>query len=218
MLVLQDLVGEAGPGVRLRGGLRLDPGQIVGLIGPSGSGKSLFLRAIARLDRSTASGRRLGSRSADGIPVPEWRAAVTYLPPTPQLWGRRLWEDFQRVAALGIRRASPPRRERAEALLAALGLDGTLERDPARLSSGEKQRAALARALWLEPAALLLDEPTAALDAESGNRVELLLSEWVRDPGPSGTGRALIWAGHDRPRLDRLADPILEVRGGEVQP
>lgn len=218
VLTLQDLASEAGPGVRLRGALRLEPGQIVGLVGPSGSGKSLLLRAIARLDRSVATFRRLGARADQSIPAPEWRAAVAYVPPAPQLWGRRLWDDFQRVAGLRVRRTKRPERNRAEELLAELGLADILERDPARLSSGEKQRAVLARALWLEPSVLLLDEPTAALDTESADRVEALVSGWVRQTGSDGEGRAVIWAGHDRPRLDRLARPILEVRHGEVSP
>lgn len=216
LLVLEELVGEAGPGVRLRGRLTLDAGQILGLVGPSGSGKSLLLRAIARLDPWHASVCRMAGDTDDDTQAPAWRAAVSYVPPTPQLWGRRLVEDFDRVAGLRVHRGRAPRWERAEELLAALGLPGALERDPISLSTGERQRAALARALWLGPSVLLLDEPTAALDTAAADRVEELLTTWVREPAPDGVARGVIWAGHDVPRLERIASALLGIEAREV--
>jgi ABC-type iron transport system FetAB ATPase subunit len=218
LLVLEELAAEAGPGVRLRGRLALYGGQILGLAGPSGSGKSLLLRAIARLDRWSASTCLLEGTAAVTTAAPDWRAAVSYLPPTPQLWGRRLAEDFERLRSLRVHRRREPSLERAGELLESVGLEGALERDPALLSTGERQRAALVRALWLEPTVLLLDEPTAALDADAADRVERLLCEWVGAPRRDGGARALVWAGHDRSRLERVATPLLEVREREVHP
>lgn len=213
LLECENLAGESGPGIRLEGRLHLHAGEIVGLTGPSGSGKSLFLRAIARMDVARSDRLTFAGQPAETWAAPAWRAEVTYLPPTPQLWGPALRDDFERVRALGTHAGKSMELERAAELLEAAGVARRLDADPATLSTGERQRAALVRAVWTGPSVLLLDEPTAALDEAAADRVESLLARWV-----AGERRAAIWAGHDLARIRRASTRVLEVAGSRVRP
>lgn len=139
------------------------PGEILSVLGPSGSGKSSLLAAIAG---SLAPEFRLSGRIAlDG-------AALNGLPPHRRRVGL-LFQDpllFPHLSvgenlAFGLARRHKDRRARAEAALAEIGLEGFFSRDPATLSGGQAARVALQRALLSEPAALLLDEPFSKLDA-----------------------------------------------------
>ncbi|MFQ5984347.1 MAG: ATP-binding cassette domain-containing protein, partial [Alphaproteobacteria bacterium] len=139
-------------------------GECLALTGPSGSGKTLLLRALADLDPHQGT-VRLDGRDATVIAAPEWRRRVTYVAAEPGWWAETAGEHFQdRPAALD--------------LLPQLRLpQDIMEASISRLSTGERQRLALARALLLSPQVFLLDEPTASLDGESTERVEGVLRE-----------------------------------------
>ncbi len=184
----------------LRGPFDLDvvSGSIVGIAGPSGSGKSVLLRMLADLDPST--GRvALGDVLRENMSAPAWRRAITYVAAGAAFWADTVGEHFDDLPAL-------------RALLPSLALDPALVDAPvARLSTGERQRIALLRALVQHPRFLLLDEPTSGLDGASALAVESLL----RERAAQGTGVVLV--SHDEAQLARLVDRQLRMsRTGEL--
>ena len=176
---------------------RLDAGECVAVQGPSGAGKSLLLRAVADLDPSTGD-VRLDGITREDMSAPEWRRRVTYVPAESGWWADHVGAHF------AVPERAVPRRE-------ALGRPGgALDWPVARLSTGERQRLALVRALAHGPRVLLLDEPTGALDLEATERVETLLrAELARGVG-------VLIVTHAPAQADRLAGRRLRVKGGEV--
>jgi len=172
-------------------------GTCVAVRGPSGSGKSVLLRAIADLDPNRGE-VRLGERARSAMPAPEWRRLVTYVAAESGWW----------ADVVGAHFADPAR---AVPLAEALGLPAEAMGWPvARLSTGERQRLALVRALVQEPAVLLLDEPSGALDAEATARLEeQLRREMAR-------GAAIVLVTHDPAQAGRLATRVLTVEKGMV--
>ena len=179
--------------------LAVAPGQCVTIEGPSGCGKTRLLRAIVDLDPNR--GRvRLDGRQREAMPAWYWRRLVGLVPAESGWWADRVGEHFERPGAL------PP-------LLEALGLPpDSPDWEVSRLSSGERHRLAIARALCLEPRALLLDEPTASLDAAATARVEALLRRLLR------AGRPLVVVTHDPAQARRLGTRRLTMREGRLAP
>jgi ABC-type sulfate/molybdate transport systems ATPase subunit len=177
--------------------LRVEPGEIVGLAGPSGSGKTRLLRAVADLEPH-AGRARLGDVTRDAVPAHEWRRRVVLVPAESHWWHDTVGPHFPRGTRF---------------LPSALDLrDDALDWTVDRLSSGEKQRLALARAMALIPEALLLDEPTANLDADSVARVEEWLTKFIRE-----RGLPTLWVAHDGAQLERVADRRLVIVGDRVE-
>lgn len=166
--------------------LHVKPGEIVCLSGTSGSGKSRLLRAIADLDLHTGN-VQLGDTHQNDVPGNRWRSAVMLVPAESAWWHDTVGEHFS---------------ERVDETLQQLGLEADAFSWPvARLSSGEKQRLALARALSRKPAALLLDEPTANLDKDSTERVERWLLDIIRQQQ-----LPTLWVAHHEDQIARVAD------------
>ena len=191
MLTVRNL---ARPGLSVQD-FTVNTGECVAVVGPSGSGKTLLLRALADLDPNT------GEVTVDGVnrsatPAPLWRRTVIYLAAESGWWSERVSEHFTDTDA-------------AQPFLAALGLPADCFSWPiTRLSSGEKQRLALVRALTQKPRVLLLDEPTAALDKQSVYAVESILTAELAH------GAALLWVTHDPEQAERVAHRRLQVRNG----
>ena len=149
--------------------LTIDAGEVVVVIGPSGSGKSTLCRCINRLE-PIDSGRIL----VDGVPLPEegkalarLRADVAMVFQSFNLFAHKT--VLQNVTLGPIKARGVPKaeaRERGMALLERVGIADKAERYPAEISGGQQQRAAIARALAMEPKVMLFDEPTSALDPE----------------------------------------------------
>lgn len=175
--------------------LRLATGECVAILGPSGAGKSVLLRAIADLDPNEGE-VRLDERSREAMTAPAWRRLVTYVAAESGWWADHVGEHF------GDPRAALP-------LLDALGLvPAAMDWPVTRLSSGERQRLALARTLVQRPSVLLLDEPTAALDQTSVDRVETLLrAELAR-------GTSVLLVTHAEAQAGRLAHRRMRMEAG----
>jgi len=130
--------------------LSLSAGECIAVRGPSGAGKTLLLRAIADLDPSDGL-VCLGGRDCSSIAGPEWRRLVGYVPAEPGWWADAVGEHFSEWTA-------------ALAFVRDLGFPEEAKAWPiTRLSTGERLRLALIRALMVRPKVLLLDEPTALL-------------------------------------------------------
>ncbi len=146
--------------------LALAAGECLAVTGPSGAGKSLFLRMIADLDPNEGE-VFLEDVERRTLPAPIWRRKVVYNSAEPGWWHERIADHFP-GETLAFARALAPRLALAPPLL-----DGSV----VQLSTGERQRLALIRALALDSPVLLLDEPTGALDEESTRLVEDVLHE-----------------------------------------
>ncbi len=176
--------------------LRVHAGERVLLQGPSGSGKTHFLRALA--DLVPWHGQiRLDQQSSLDISAPQWRQQVMLVAADNQWWHPKVAMHFRTPEALPLK---------------SLGLaEDILGRDPQHLSSGEKQRLALLRALDRAPKVLLLDEPCANLDTDATQQVEALLTDWCRHHQGH-----LIMTSHDPAQRQRLADRHWAIKDGTV--
>src|SRR5216684_5144346 len=180
--------------------LNLGTGACAAITGPSGSGKSLFLRMIADLDPNEGK-VWLNGRERASIPAPQWRRQATYVSAESGWWADRVIEHFD-----------VNRRNKVAALAARLGLRADLLDAPvAQLSTGEKQRLSLIRALLPSPPVLLLDEPTGPLDEESVVQVEALLQERMT------TGTSILLVTHDPNQAERLGDQHYRMVAGHLQ-
>jgi len=165
--------------------LTVQSGDIVAISGPSGAGKSLFLRAIADLDPNEGAVHVAEADRAE-TPAPDWRRLVAYLPSESGWWAETVashMTDIPKAAAMAVK----------------LGLtEDVVTWQINRLSTGEKQRLALIRALEQGPRALLLDEPTSGLDPATTERAETLIKETCDQ------GSCALIVSHDEAQAERL--------------
>jgi putative ABC transport system ATP-binding protein len=194
--------------------LAVAPGEAVAIMGPSGGGKSTLLNLIAAMDRPTSGMVRVGGERVDRLS--ETAAA--------RFRRRRVGMIFQFFNLLddmtaidnvllpaqlaGARMARA--RERAEGLLVSLGIAHRRDAYPARLSGGERQRVAIARALVNEPAVLLADEPTGAVDTAAGEQIGALLLEL------SAAGQTLILVTHNPDLAARYTHRVVTIADGRI--
>ncbi len=176
-------------------------GECLAVEGPSGVGKTRLLRAIADLDPVQGHVFFDGAERNE-VPSTEWRTMVRYCSAEPA-W----WTDTPRGSF-----PAHPVQGRLERLVNCLGLETELlDRPVALLSTGERLRLALARALMDEPRVLLLDEPTAALDADATALVEELLRYQLN------AGRSALLVSHDEEQIERVAHARLLLPRGNGQ-
>ena len=171
--------------------LELNAGECVTLSGASGSGKSRLLRAIADLDPHGGEAWCDGTGQQE-LSGPAWRRQVALLPAESAWWSDRVEDHFEQLDAETLALLELP----AEA-------SGW---QVSRLSSGERQRLALLRVLSVNPQVMLLDEPTANLDQENGQRVEALIERWRREHST-----AVLWVSHDPAQQQRIGDRSLRI-------
>ena len=192
----------------------IDKGEMVAIMGPSGSGKSTLMSIIGCLDVPSA-----GSYRLDGVAVENMEEAKL-----AEIRGRKIGFVFQqfnllaRTSALenvmlpltyaGI--AGKERKDRAHKVLARVGLGDRTHHAPNELSGGQQQRVAIARALVNEPAILLADEPTGALDSKTGVEIMQLFQSLHQD-----NGQTVILVTHD-PYVARHTDRIIKISDGRI--
>jgi lipoprotein-releasing system ATP-binding protein len=206
----------AGPLTVLRGvDLDLRPGEIVGLIGPSGSGKSSLLHAAGLLEHPDAGrisvlGRDcsdLGERARTRVRLANVGFVYQFHHLLPEFSALDNVALPQMIAGLSRRAA----RARARGLLEELGLAARVDHQPAQLSGGEQQRVAIARALANAPKLLLADEPTGNLDPGTSGTVFDALYKLVRSQGVAG-----LIATHNL-ELARHMDRVFALKDGRLE-
>jgi tungstate transport system ATP-binding protein len=203
--------GRPDPAFRLEiAALTVRAGEVLALVGPNGAGKTTLLWLLAFLARPAAGRIEFlgGDPWADGDRVVEARRQAVLVTHHPYLFKGSVGDNI----AFGLRLRKAPEAEvrgRVRSALALVELDGWEKRHVAGLSAGQAQRVALARALALRPKVLLLDEPTANLDAALGMRMEALL----RETGPE-RGTTVVFSTHNFSQASRLAGGILFLSEG----
>ncbi len=188
-------------------------GERVALVGPSGSGKSVFMRALALLDPLDGGTVRWRDKSISHKAIPAYRRHIAYLRQRPALLDGTVEDNLRYPYSLRAYRSARYDAGKARDLLAAAGrdADALLGRQAGDLSGGEAQVVALARTLQLDPQALLLDEPTASLDPDSALAIEALIARWLQaDPA----GRATLWISHDPAQASRVGTRQVAMSAG----
>lgn len=188
-------------------------GEFVAIVGPSGSGKSTMINMMTGIDRPTqgevhVAGHRLTKMNEDQ--VAEWRGhnvgvVFQFFQLLPSL---TVYENvIMPMVYTGLWKGQ--RRERAEELLARVGIADLIDKYPSEISGGQQQQAAIARALANDPQIIVGDEPTGNLDPDSAERVFTLFSELVEN------GKTIVVVTHDRNLAGRIPR-VQEVRAGQL--
>ena len=209
-LEIEDLAKSCGRAEILKDiNLRVMRGEVLALIGPTGSGKTSLLRLINLLEgpssgRIMIEGREVSSLpESDLLPVRR-RMAMVFQKPV------MFRADVEHNVSFGLKMRGKKEMRMVQEALASVGLSGYECRDANTLSGGETQRIALARALILEPELLLLDEPTANLDPKSVEAIDRLLQ------GLAGHRTTVILATHNMQEALMLADRVAVLEEGRL--
>ena len=188
--------------------IAVEAGDVVAILGPSGSGKSSLLRLLNRLDEPTEGTVLLAGQDYREIPPRELRRRVGMLMQWPYLFPGTVADNIR----FGPRqRGIELPHEVVDRLLEKVGLPGYGTRDVAQLSGGEAQRVSLARTLANDPEILLLDEPTSALDDETKGEVEHLIMSVIEEQGLT-----CLIVTHDLAQAARMARQGIVMEKGRV--
>ena len=189
--------------------LTLDEGKFIVILGPSGAGKSTFLNLLGGLDSPTSGkiivdGRDISDLSGDELAV--YRAAKVGF----------VFQFYNLVPTLTVHenvalvKEIAPDALSATKMLEEVGLSDHLKNFPSELSGGEQQRVSIARALAKNPKILLCDEPTGALDSQTGVLVLKLLLKMARD-----YGKTIVIVTHNQ-NIAKMADVVMRVKNGKI--
>ncbi len=207
-LQVADAVVRYGPVTAVdRVSLEVAPGEVVALLGASGSGKSSLLRAVAGLEPLAAGAVRWDGEDLAGVPVHRRGFVVMFQ-------DGQLFPHLSVAANVGYALDGRPRAERdarVADLLDLVGLPGYGPRPVTALSGGQAQRVALARSLAAEPRLLLLDEPLSALDRGLREHLGAVLDETLR-----ATGIPTLYVTHDQDEAFAIADRVAVLSGGRL--
>jgi putative ABC transport system ATP-binding protein len=227
LLTIQNLGRQVSKRWLWRGvSFNLQPGDRLGLVAPSGAGKTLLMRSLVLLDPLQEGQIVFEGKSFRDWALPCLRRQIVYLPQRATAFAGTVQDNLQRALQLKVNQAQVDRADlngltsktmsrrhhevdsRILHWLEQLGRGQEFLRLQAQqLSGGETQILALLRALQLDPQILLLDEPTASLDSETTDRVEALLKHWQQ----SGN-RAFLLTSHDRHQIERFTTRTLDLK------
>jgi putative ABC transport system ATP-binding protein len=183
-------------------------GEVLAIVGPSGSGKSSLLRLLNRLDEPTSGTVYVEATDYRQIAPRELRRKLGMVNQRPYLFPGTVEQNLRFGP---LQRGESSSQDSIEQLLARVGLKGYAGRNVANLSGGEAQRVSVARTLANSPLALLLDEPTSALDETSKLEVESCIQNIVRDQGLT-----CVLVTHDTAQAARLAERALVLEAGRM--
>ncbi|MHC0038194.1 amino acid ABC transporter ATP-binding protein [Pseudoneobacillus sp. C159] len=197
--------------------LEIEKGKVIVLIGPSGSGKTTFLRCLNVLETPTSGMITIGDEKLDfSQPVPK-KMVASFRRQTGMVF--QSYNLFPHKTALENVMEGPitvkkePKenvRQRAEVLLAKVGLGDKLDYYPFQLSGGQQQRVGIARALAMEPKVMLFDEPTSALDPELVGEVLKVMKDLANE------GMTMVVVTHEMRFAKEAADEVLFLDGGVI--
>jgi arginine/ornithine transport system ATP-binding protein len=225
-LVVENLHKRFGEREVLRGvSLQARPGDVVAVIGASGSGKSTMLRCLNLLERPHEGTLRLGAEvlalerdrdgsltAADPAQLRRWRSRLAFVFQSFNLWQHRTAIENVTEAPIHVLGQAPAQaRERARELLARVGLSHRETNYPAQLSGGEQQRVAIARALAVDPEVMLFDEPTSALDPELVGEVLKVMR------GLADEGRTMLVVTHEIGFAREVASQAIFLHQGVIE-
>jgi putative ABC transport system ATP-binding protein len=194
----------------------LHAGDRLAIVGPSGAGKTVLLRALAMLDPIEEGTIHLRGRAIPREAVPIYRSEVVYLHQRPALLDGSVATNLEHPYSLKVHRTKRFDRDRIIDLLGGLGRDeGFLDKSSRDLSGGEAQIVALLRAIQLHPTVLLLYEPTASLDHGAAWAIEDLIGRWLE---AGSEDRAVVWISHDRTQAQRVSTRSLTMQSGQLGP
>ena len=210
MISLRHITVQAG-GFQLRDlSMEIPAGSHTALMGRTGSGKTTLLEGVCGLRSIRLGSIWIGGREVTTLPPGE--RGIGFVPQDGALFDHLTVRQHLEFA-LEVRGWAPERREtRSRELAEWLGLNPLLDRLPAGMSGGERQRVALGRALAFHPPVLCLDEPLSALDDQTRGEIVAVLTE-IRNR----TGITILHITHNRSEAERLADRILHLRDGRLE-
>ncbi len=192
----------------------IGPGDRLALVGPSGSGKTVLLRSLALLDPLDEGEVLWHGTAVERSTVPRFRSRIIYLHQRPALTPGTVEENLRYPLSFAVHQGRSFDAGRIERWLEMLGRTPDFLRKSSRdLSGGEQQITALLRAMQLEPELLLLDEPTAALDAAATQAVEQCIEQWQRERSDR---RSFVLVSHNLSQAQRLAERILTMQAGRL--
>lgn len=194
--------------------INVNKGEVLVIIGPSGSGKSTFLRCLNHLEVPEAGTVTIEGQTLDLKNKKEYREIIEKTGMVFQ--GFNLFPHMTVIqnvmaAPITVKKENAAKvRERAEKLIAKVGLSDKLDVYPSKLSGGQKQRVAIARALCMEPDIMLFDEPTSALDPELVGEVLNVMKELAEE------GMTMVVVTHEMGFAREVADRVIFMDGGKI--
>lgn len=196
--------------------LQVHPADRIAIIGPTGSGKSLFLRALAMLDEIQDGEILFQETPVQDKDLPSYRSQVVYLQQRPVLIEGTVETNLKFALQFQINQDKAPHLDTALELLNSFEKpEGFLQRESSALSGGEGQIVALLRALILSPRLLLMDEPTSGLDPQTTRQFEQIIHKWLES---SEQKPAFVWITHDHSQAQRVASQIMTFPNGTLEP
>lgn len=193
--------------------LTIHQGEFVAIIGPSGSGKTTLMNIIGCLDSPTSGSYHLNGTDVSRMKGSQLAAirnrSIGFVFQAFNLLGRETAEENVELPLIYAGVPPKKRKEQARRMLSRVQLEDRADHVPNQLSGGQRQRVAIARALATEPAIILADEPTGALDSRTGVEIMNLFQELNRE------GVTLIMVTHDTD-LARQAKRVIQIRDGRI--